>query len=42
MGEMITEHIRTTENVADFGTKVIPAGQKRDRFVGKLLYDLAD
>ena len=42
MGEMVTAHIRTTENVADLGTKVIPGGQKRDHLVGKLLYDLAD
>ena len=39
---MVTAHICTTENVADFGTKVIPGDQKRDHLVGKLLYDLAD
>ena len=26
MGKMITSHIRTTQNVADLGTKVIPGG----------------
>ena len=26
MGKMVTAHIRTTENVANFGTKVIPGG----------------
>jgi len=29
--EMFTSHIRTTENLSDLGTKVIPGGQKRDR-----------
>ena len=42
IGEMFTAHIRTTEKVADLGTKVIPGGQKRDHLVSKLLYDLAD
>ena len=42
MGEMVVAHIRTIENVTDFGTKVIPGGQKRDHLVGKLLYDLSD
>ena len=42
MGEMTTAHIRTTENVADLGTKVIPGSQKRDHLVGKLLYDITD
>ena len=42
MGEMAIAHTRTTENVADLDTKVIPGGQKRDHLVGKLLYDLAD
>ena len=26
MGKMVTAHIRTTENVADFGIQVIPGG----------------
>ena len=42
MGEMITSHIRTTDNVSDLGIKVIPGGQKGDYLVGKLLYDLTD
>ena len=40
MEEMVTVHIRTTENVADLGTKVIPGGQKRNHLVGKLFHDL--
>ena len=42
MGEMVTVHIRITENVADLSIKVIPRGQKRDHVIGKLLYDVAD
>ena len=42
MREMLTAHIRTTEYVTDFGTKVIPRGQRRNHRVSKLLYDLAD
>ena len=26
MGKIVTAHIRTTENVANFGTQVIPGG----------------
>lgn len=42
MGEMITAHIRTNENVADIATKILCAGQKRNYLVSKLLYDVAD
>ena len=40
MGEMVTAHIRTTENIAGLGTNVIPGGQKIDHLIGKLLHDL--
>ena len=42
MEEILTAHIRATENIADLGTKVILGGQKRDHLVSKLLFDLTD
>lgn len=42
MGECLTGHISTHENVADLGTKVIGGGAKRDHLVSKVLYDIAD
>ena len=42
MEEILTAHIRTAENPADLGTKVVPGGQKRDHTVSKLLFDLTD
>ena len=42
MGECLTGHIGTAENLADLATKLIPGGQKRDYLIGKLLYDICD
>ena len=42
MGEMLTGHVRTHDNVANITTKVLHAGQKRDYLVSQLLYDLVD
>ena len=42
MGEMFTAHIRTADDVANLGIKVIPGGQKRYHLVSKLSYDLSD
>ena len=42
MRESLTGHIPTAENCADFATKIIPGGQKRDHLVGKLLFDIVD
>ena len=42
MEEILTAHIRTAENPADLGTKVVPGGQKRYHIVSKLLFDLTD
>ena len=42
MNEMLTAHIRSVDNPADIGTKIIPGGEKRNHLVRKLLYDLAD
>ena len=41
MGESLTGHIATDENVADLLTKVL-YGQKRKRIVGEILYDIYD
>ena len=41
MGEVLTTHIATGENIADLATKVVN-GPKRDYLVGKLLYDICD
>ena len=41
-GEMLTGHVPIENNPADLGTKVLPGGEKRDRFVGMFLYDVVD
>ena len=40
MGEILTTHIATGENVADLATKVIMNRPKRDHLIGKLLFDI--
>ena len=42
MGEILTTHIATGENVADLATKVIMNRPKRDYLVGKLLFDICE
>ena len=42
MGESLTVHIPTAENCAELATKIIPGGQKCDRLVGKLLFEIVD
>ena len=42
MGEILTTHIATGENVADLVTKVIMNRPKRDYLIGKLLFDICD
>ena len=42
MGEILTAHIPTDENVADIATKIIPNGVKRQHLVRKLLLDIFD
>ena len=42
MGEVLTTHIATGENIVDLGMKVVANGPKRDYLVGKLLYDICD
>ena len=40
MGESLTRHIGTNENVGDLTTKVLYDGQKRQYMVSQLLYDI--
>ena len=40
MGEVLTTHIATGENVADLA--ITTNGTKRDYLVGKLLYDICE
>ena len=42
MGEILTTHIATGENVANLVTKVIMNRPKRDYLIGKLLFDICD
>ena len=42
MGESLTGHCPTDDNVADLTTKILPGGQKRNKFVGLLLHDIVD
>ena len=42
MGELLTGHVRSHENVADIATKVLHAGQKRNYLVSQVLYDITD
>ena len=42
MGECLTGHIPTGDNVADVATKVVPGGAKREHLVSKLLFDIFD
>jgi len=39
MGESRTGHIRSEDNPADLGSKLVPPGAKRDRLVDMVLYD---
>ena len=41
MGELLTGHIGTNENIGDLATKVL-YGQKRWYLVSQLLYDIYD
>ena len=42
MGEVLTTHIATGENIVDLAMKVVTNGPKRDYLFGKLLYDICD
>lgn len=40
--EYRTGHVRSEDNPADVATKTVPAGDKRDRLVGKTLHFFSD
>ena len=42
MGESLTGHIRSEDNVADLASKVVPGGRKRDHLVGLVMHDIVD
>ena len=42
MGECLTAHIPTNENVADLATKVIPGGMKRNYLLGLVMHDIVE
>ena len=42
MGESVTGHIDSRDNLADIATKVIPSGQLRTHLGSKLVYDVYD
>ena len=42
MGESLTGHIRSEDNVADLASKVVPGGRKRDHLVGLIMHDIVD
>jgi hypothetical protein len=42
MGESLTGHVASTENLADIATKILGGGMKRDHLVGFLLHDVVD
>ena len=42
MGESLTAHVRTEFNVGDLATKIIAGGQKRNRLVDMVLYDIEE
>ena len=40
MGEILISYIKTTENIADLMTKVLPGGEKRDALIERVLWDI--
>jgi hypothetical protein len=40
MGEILIAYISTDNNIADIMTKVLPGGERRDRLVQSLLWDI--
>ena len=40
MKEMMIAYIKSDANIADLMTKVLPGGEKRDKLVQRLLYDI--
>ncbi len=42
MGEMLTGHVRSEDNPADLGSKLVPSGVTRNKLVGMWLHDIVD
>ena len=40
MGEIIITHIGTDDNLADLMTKVLPGGERRDKLIADMLWDI--
>ena len=40
MGEILILYIKTTENIADLMTKVLPGREKRDALIERVLWDI--
>ena len=40
MGEILIAHIRTDDNIADVMTKVLPGGERRDKLIAGMLWDI--
>jgi hypothetical protein len=40
MGEVLIAHIPTDHNIADTMTKVLPAGERRDQLIQRMLWDI--
>jgi hypothetical protein len=40
MGEMLTGYVNTDDNVADLLTKALPRGERRERLVRKIMWDI--
>lgn len=40
MGEILIAYVRTTDNIADLMTKVLPGGEKRDSLIERVLWDI--
>ena len=40
MGEMLITYVPTNNNIADLMTKVLPGGEKRDRLIEGIMWDI--
>ena len=39
-GELLTGYVNTEENPADLMTKVLPAGERRDKLIRMIMWDI--
>ena len=42
MGEMLTTHMDTHNNLADLATKILPGGVKQTHLINQILYHIVD